>query len=261
MNITLGTSEIFNETIDLAAMSTTFNSTSNNMNPISSENNDNETISIVMAIVVSLGLAILATALNVRYERFLERRNAERELRLQQRQQEEDMKKKKSCPIRRKRAISILLETRTLHNNGMTEGKFDIEKGEETQLPSFLEDDGENKILICEDNIECSICLETFKIGQDLSRSRTRKCEHVFHNECLSTWLMKNAGCPCCRITLIDEATLLEDTKDTLTSETDKDTDEGTGESTSMDNESISERSLIQNRSNGEVVYEFEHLE
>ena len=94
MNITLGTSEIFNETIDLAAMSTTFNSTSNNMNPISSENNDNETISIVMAIVVSLGLAILATALNVRYERFLERRNAERELRLQQRQQEEDMKKK-----------------------------------------------------------------------------------------------------------------------------------------------------------------------
>ena len=53
-----------------------------------------------------------------------------------------------------------------------------------------------------------------------------------------------NAGCPCCKITLIHEETLLEDDEDTLANETPhKDTADEvrTGESTSIHNERISE--------------------
>ena len=55
------------------------------------------------------------------------------------------------------------------------------------------------------------ICLEVFKEGQDLSISKESKCQHIFHSECLQLWLKKHDACPCCRVTFIDESTLLED--------------------------------------------------
>ena len=43
--------------------------------------------------------------------------------------------------------------------------------------------------------MECPICC-------DLITSRNfikTKCEHIFHRECLETWLDKSSTCPCCR--------------------------------------------------------------
>jgi len=229
----------------------TFNSTSENIDLRSQFSDKNETLSIAMAIVVSLLLSIIAIALNVRYERLMGRRNAERELRLQQEQQEEDLRKKKACPKRRKRAISIKLETKPLHNDKIAAGQVDIVKREEMQL-SALEDESSEGFCGHQETKECSICLERFQIGQDLSWST--KCNHIFHHKCLVTWLMKHDECPCCRIKIIDEETLLEET---LSNHSEYDTDEEKGGSSrSLQNGRVSD--LSQN--NNEVLYEFESI-
>ena len=47
---------------------------------------------------------------------------------------------------------------------------------------------------------ECSICLEKF-IHKESSVCNT-PCKHLFHPECLSTWLLINHTCPICRYDL-----------------------------------------------------------
>ena len=45
---------------------------------------------------------------------------------------------------------------------------------------------------------ECSICLETFKEDENIIQL---KCNHIFHNKCLETWLSHyNNKCPTCRM-------------------------------------------------------------
>ncbi|MCH9715592.1 MAG: hypothetical protein K0U52_00695 [Gammaproteobacteria bacterium] len=51
-------------------------------------------------------------------------------------------------------------------------------------------------------NQTCSICLE-----QDVNM-RLVHCQHSFHLQCLSKWLIKSSTCPMCRAT-IDAALLL----------------------------------------------------
>ena len=114
----------------------------------------------------------------------------------------EEIRERKSCPKRRKRAIYKLIETKTLTQEG---------KHEEHQ--QNMNQNSKN-IIVNEDNNECPICLEKFEEGQDLSRSQKRICNHTFHAKCLEPWLMKHDDCPCCRTTFIDESTLLEDDED-----------------------------------------------
>lgn len=45
------------------------------------------------------------------------------------------------------------------------------------------------------DDAECSICLET-TIG---SKTQTLACSHVFHDDCIKPWLVRNKSCPLCR--------------------------------------------------------------
>ena len=112
----------------------------------------------------------------------------------------EETKKRKACPQRRKRAISKLIKSQELMH---TEDWFQNNPQLETPKTfPFSRNDDSN---------ECPICLEKFEVGQDLSWSQARKCQHTFHAECLIPWLMKHDDCPCCRATFIDEATLLED--------------------------------------------------
>lgn len=42
----------------------------------------------------------------------------------------------------------------------------------------------------------CSICLDKFKIAQDV---RTLGCAHTFHKNCVDSWLASNLSCPLCR--------------------------------------------------------------
>ena len=52
---------------------------------------------------------------------------------------------------------------------------------------------------------ECSICLERFEPGEQVSWSKELKCHHIFHTDCLQPWLMTNDDCPCCRTLFFDE--------------------------------------------------------
>ena len=50
------------------------------------------------------------------------------------------------------------------------------------------------------EGVECSICLEPFSDGEDVTVLR---CDHSFHAQCLKTWARKSGACPCCRDSIV----------------------------------------------------------
>jgi hypothetical protein len=53
-----------------------------------------------------------------------------------------------------------------------------------------------------EDEGCCTICLEDYKLGDEVCRSRNAAiagCTHKFHSHCIKDWLMNHDDCPCCR--------------------------------------------------------------
>ncbi len=46
---------------------------------------------------------------------------------------------------------------------------------------------------------KCAICLEPYKVGDEICWSKNEKCSHAFHLDCMSEWLMENDDCPLCR--------------------------------------------------------------
>ena len=59
-------------------------------------------------------------------------------------------------------------------------------------------DSTRQKMTIC-DQLECLICLEEFRHGDERCWSRNPKCGHSFHHECMKEWLLRHDACPCCR--------------------------------------------------------------
>ena len=114
----------------------------------------------------------------------------------------EELENRKSCPENRKRAFAKLIETK-IFTKGEWCDEHQTSRDENCEANIILRNE--------ENNVECPICLEPFEEGQDLSRSQDRRCQHIFHAECLELWLMKGDDYPCCRVTFIDELTLLED--------------------------------------------------
>ena len=49
-------------------------------------------------------------------------------------------------------------------------------------------------------NLDCAVCLEIFKEG-DKCRLLPN-CNHIFHCQCIDSWLSTTASCPICRRTL-----------------------------------------------------------
>ena len=47
----------------------------------------------------------------------------------------------------------------------------------------------------------CNVCLETFQVGDAVAHSSHSACTHVFHEDCIVSWLVtrENPLCPCCR--------------------------------------------------------------
>ena len=50
----------------------------------------------------------------------------------------------------------------------------------------------------CELN-ECSVCKEEFKLTEKVIKL---PCNHVFHPNCINTWLSQHNSCPTCRYEL-----------------------------------------------------------
>ncbi|KAJ9182750.1 hypothetical protein P3X46_006708 [Hevea brasiliensis] len=48
---------------------------------------------------------------------------------------------------------------------------------------------------------ECAICLEEFKEGEKC-RMLVPSCVHIFHKDCIDTWLSEDTRCPLCRAVL-----------------------------------------------------------
>ncbi|KOB78684.1 Uncharacterized protein OBRU01_01935 [Operophtera brumata] len=51
-----------------------------------------------------------------------------------------------------------------------------------------------------EANMSCSVCWDTFTLGETVSRL---ECTHIFHPACISPWLQLHATCPICRRSLV----------------------------------------------------------
>ena len=50
----------------------------------------------------------------------------------------------------------------------------------------------------------CPICLMDFQVYDRVSSSKDiQRCQHVFHEECLISWLDKHQSCPCCRFDIL----------------------------------------------------------
>jgi hypothetical protein len=45
----------------------------------------------------------------------------------------------------------------------------------------------------------CTICLDDYKVGDEIGWSRNPHCHHVFHTHCVVEWLMTHTECPICR--------------------------------------------------------------
>jgi hypothetical protein len=45
----------------------------------------------------------------------------------------------------------------------------------------------------------CAICLEVYKVGEDIGWSRNPLCHHAFHKECILESLKAHNSCPICR--------------------------------------------------------------
>ncbi|KAL6497462.1 hypothetical protein OROGR_029391 [Orobanche gracilis] len=61
-------------------------------------------------------------------------------------------------------------------------------------LPCFDFGDG---AVGSEDFVECAVCLDSFNAG-DKCRILP-KCNHIFHGDCVDSWLLKTGACPVCR--------------------------------------------------------------
>ncbi|CAJ1948407.1 unnamed protein product [Cylindrotheca closterium] len=46
----------------------------------------------------------------------------------------------------------------------------------------------------------CAICLQGYKIGDEICNPTQSPCSHYFHRGCLVPWLLKHNVCPCCRV-------------------------------------------------------------
>jgi hypothetical protein len=67
------------------------------------------------------------------------------------------------------------------------ESKVENKREEEMSKFSFINKSSELN--------ECIICLEKMKENEKLM---ILKCTHIYHHECLSSWLSKKSICPLC---------------------------------------------------------------
>ena len=68
-------------------------------------------------------------------------------------------------------------------------------RNEQTQTAEKHEiNHSEEKVWI--DN-QCVVCFNEFENGDEVGWSES--CDHIFHRDCIYSWLLKHPECPCCR--------------------------------------------------------------
>ena len=79
---------------------------------------------------------------------------------------------------------------------------IDVNRIDPRILNSLPENEIEDASKLDSDNKNCVICLEDFK---DKDHIICLPCIHVFHSECIKSWLNKNNSCPTCKFELTFE--------------------------------------------------------
>ena len=92
------------------------------------------------------------------------------------------------------------------HNEGESDEDENDENEDEEEKKN---DEDENLIIkelkvnklknvkkLSEDKKECVICYETFKNGDSII---SLPCIHIFHDDCIKSWLKKSKTCPICK--------------------------------------------------------------
>lgn len=70
----------------------------------------------------------------------------------------------------------------------------------QSQVTNTHDNEGPSESNDCNDDKYCSICLDEFKVGDEVSWSRNlTHCRHAYHTACIKAWLKRNADCPICR--------------------------------------------------------------
>lgn len=60
--------------------------------------------------------------------------------------------------------------------------------------------DADEELDDIDENIpSCAICLTAYCAGEEICWSHNHGCNHVFHKGCITEWLLRHDGCPCCR--------------------------------------------------------------
>jgi hypothetical protein len=54
-----------------------------------------------------------------------------------------------------------------------------------------------------EDKLTCCICLERFRVQDQVAWSPNPRCNHVYHHACIRDWLLRKTDCPYCRETVL----------------------------------------------------------
>ena len=67
--------------------------------------------------------------------------------------------------------------------------------------------EGKDSKLFAKSSEACTICLAAYQVGNVVVRSSNASCQHLFHQECIASWLMTRQSplCPCCRQTFIHD--------------------------------------------------------
>lgn len=67
-----------------------------------------------------------------------------------------------------------------------------------------------------DDSKTCAICLESYENGQKIGGSKNPKCNHYFHLECITNWLLRCDKCALCREPFLDHVALYDQRHDNL---------------------------------------------
>lgn len=77
---------------------------------------------------------------------------------------------------------------------------------EVSSSPSFENDEDRGSFDRYFESTRCPICLYDFVNGDEVCKSKSTKCKHIFHRQCITKWLMWHYDCPCCRFPYIEES-------------------------------------------------------
>ena len=81
-----------------------------------------------------------------------------------------------------------LLQQLANPNRGVEEGELNQLEKIKYQKPQNVKAGEEDK---------CTICITEFNDGEEL---RKLPCKHIFHPQCVDTWLVQNSHCPVCKL-------------------------------------------------------------